>query len=295
VDTPADLGAVPVATAAARRRRGRDAALLALPALVVIVMFVAAMAAVVVLSFSVEGGRWGLRHYVRLATDPLYGDYLWRSFRVSLYCTPITLLLGYPVAYVMARATGAVRMALLLLLVVQFFTSYVIRAYALILVLGNNGIVNRALLALGAIDRPLTLLYNELGVAVSLVLIALPFMVFPIYSVLRNVEPNLETAASSLGADPRRVFWHVIFPLSVPGVLAGAVLVFLFNLTAYIMPGLLGGGYFDMAANVIYDQAMEVRDRGFASAMSIALLLATLLVVYLTNRWGARLSAWTEE
>jgi putative spermidine/putrescine transport system permease protein len=294
VDTAADPDARPVAPPAGRIRRARDAALLALPALVVILVFVAATAAVVALSFSVGGG-WGLRHYVRLATDPLYLGYIWRSFRVSLYCTPITLLLGYPVAYVMARAGGAVRTSLLLLLVVQFFTSYVIRAYAFILVLGNNGIINRTLLALGAIDRPLTLLYNELGVAVSLVLIALPFMVFPVYSVLRNVEPNLEVAASSLGADPRRVFWHVILPLSVPGVLAGVVLVFLFDLTAYIMPGLLGGGYFDMAANVIYDQAMEVRDRGFASAMSIGLLLATLLVVYLTNRWGARLSAWAEE
>jgi putative spermidine/putrescine transport system permease protein len=278
-----------------RTRRGRDAVLLVLPALVVILAFIAASAAVAVLSFSVGGGRWGLRHYIRLATDPLYRDYLWRSFRVSLYCTPITLLLGYPVAYVMARAAGAVRMALLLLLVVQFFTSYVIRAYAFILVLGNNGIINRSLLALGVIDRPLRLLYNELGVAVSLVVIALPFMVFPIYSALRHVEPNLEAAASSLGANPRRVFWHVVVPLSVPGVLAGSVLVFLFDLTAYIMPGLLGGGYFDMAANVIYDQAMEVRDRGFASAMSIGLLLVTLLVVYLATRWGSRLSNWAEE
>ena len=276
-------------------RRSRDAALLTLPALVVILVFFAATAAIVIVSFSVGEGRWGIRHYRRLVSDPLYLGYLWRSFRVALYCTPVTLLLGYPVAYVMARARGPVRMALTLLLVVQFFTSYVIRAYALILVLGNNGIINRALLALGIVDRPLTLLYNELGVAISLVLIALPFMVFPIYGVLKNVEPTLETAATSLGADRRRVFWHVVLPLSLPGVLAGVVLVFLFDLTAYIMPGLLGGGYFDMAANVIYDQAMEVRDRGFASAMSIALLLATLLVVYLTNRWGGRVAERSSE
>jgi putative spermidine/putrescine transport system permease protein len=257
---------------------------------VVLAVFAAATASVLVASFAVGGGRLGLRHYVRLVSDPLYAGYLWRSFRVALYCTPITLLLGYPVAYVMARASSGVRLALTVLLVVQFFTSYVIRAYALILVLGNNGIVNRALLALGLVEQPLRLLYNEFGVAASLVLIALPFVVFPVYSVLKNVEPNLEAAAASLGADRRRVFWHVVFPLSLPGVLAGAVLVFLFDLTAYIMPGLLGGGYFDMAANVIYDQAMEVRDRGFASAMSMGLLAATLLVVYLTNRWGGRLA-----
>jgi len=283
-------GAGPVAPTAGRARRGRDAALLTLPAVLVLLVFFAATATIVVASLSVGGGRWGLRHYLRLCSDPLYLGYLWRSFRVALYCTPITLLLGYPVAYVMARTTGPVRMALTLLLVVQFFTSYVIRAYALILVLGNNGIINRTLLALGAVDRPLKLLYNELGVAISLVLIAVPFMVFPIYGVLKNVEPNLEAAATSLGADRRRVFWHVVLPLSLPGVLAGAILVFLFDLTAYIMPGLLGGGYFDMAANVIYDQAMEVRDRGFASAMSMGLLVVTLLMVYLSNRWGARVS-----
>ena len=283
-------GAGPVAPTAGRVRRGRDAALLTLPAVLVLLVFFAATATIVVASLSVDGGRWGLRHYVRLFSDPLYLGYLWRSFRVALYCTPITLLLGYPVAYVMARTTGPVRMALTLLLVVQFFTSYIIRAYALILVLGNNGIINRALLALGAVDRPLKLLYNELGVAISLVLISVPFMVFPIYGVLRNVEPNLEAAAISLGADRRRVFWHVVLPLSLPGVLAGAILVFLFDLTAYIMPGLLGGGYFDMAANVIYDQAMEVRDRGFASAMSMGLLVVTLLMVYLANRWGARVT-----
>jgi putative spermidine/putrescine transport system permease protein len=269
------------------RRRARDASLLVAPALLVIAVFAVATATVAVASVS-RGGQWSLAHYARLVSDPLYLGYLWRSFRVALYCTPITILLGYPVAYVMARAPAPVRSALTLLLVVQFFTSYVIRAYALILVLGNNGIVNRSLLALGIVDRPLKLLYNEFGVAVSLVLIALPFAIFPIYGVLKHVEPNLEAAATSLGADRLRVFWNVVFPLSLPGVLAGAVLVFLFDLTAYIMPGLLGGGYFDMAANVIYDQAMEVRDRGFASAMSIGLLLVTIAVLYVMNRWGGR-------
>jgi putative spermidine/putrescine transport system permease protein len=109
--------------------------------------------------------------------------------------------------------------------------------------------------------------------------------------VLKNIEANLETAATSLGASRRRVFWHVILPLSFPGVLAGVVLVFLFDLTAYIMPGLLGGGYFDMVANVIYDQAMEVRDQGFAAAISMVLLVATFAVMYLTARWGARYAA----
>ncbi|MBI2203327.1 MAG: ABC transporter permease [Candidatus Rokubacteria bacterium] len=266
----------------------RAAALLVLPAIAVLAVFVAAMALTGLTSFAADAGRWSVKHYVRLVSDSHYLGYLWRSFRIAAYCTPITLLLGYPVALVMATASSGVRLGLTLLLVVQFFTSYVIRAYALMLVLGNNGVVNRALLALGVVDQPLTLMYNEFGVAVSLVLLPMPFMVFPIYSVLKNVEPNLEAAATSLGADRLRVFWHVTFPLTLPGVVAGVVLVFLFDLTAYIMPGLLGGGYFDMVANVIYDQAMEVRDQSFAAAISMVLLVATLAVLYLTTRWGAR-------
>lgn len=270
--------------------RRRSAGLLVLPAAAVLAVFAAATALTGASSFAVDAG-WGLKHYGRLLADSHFLGYFWRSFRIAAYCTPITLLLAYPVALVMAASTGGVRLALTLLLVVQFFTSYVIRAYALMLVLGNNGVVNRTLLALGIVDRPLTLMYNEFGVAVSLVLLAMPFMVFPIYSVLKNIEPNLEAAATSLGASRLRVFWHVVFPLSLPGVLAGVVLVFLFDLTAYIMPGLLGSGYFDMIANVIYDQAMEVRDQPFAAALSMVLLVATLAVVYLTTRWGARHAA----
>jgi ABC-type spermidine/putrescine transport system permease subunit I len=261
-----------------------------LPALPVIAVFVAALAVMALTSLMAGAGRLGLRHYARFVSDPLYLGYLWRSFRVAAYCTAITLLAGYALAYVMARASARVRLLLSLVLVVQFFTSYIVRAYALILILGNNGLINRSLLRLGVIDRPLRLLYNELGVAISLVLIALPFMVFPIYSVLRNVEPNLETAATSLGADRLRVFWHVVLPLSLPGVQAGIVLVFLFDLTAFIMPGLLGGGYFDMAANLIYDQAMTVLDQPFAAAASTILLLATLAALQLLNACGARLT-----
>lgn len=261
-----------------------------LPSLPVIAVFLAALAVMALTSLTAGAGRWSLRHYVRFVSDPLYLGYFWRSFRVAAYCTAVTLLAGYALAYVMARASARVRLLLTLLLVVQFFTSYITRAYALILVLGNNGLVNRLLLRLGVVDRPLRLLYNELGVAISLVLIALPFMVFPIYSVLKNVEPNLETAATSLGADRFRVFWHVVLPLSLPGVQAGVVLVFLFDLTAFIMPGLLGGGYFDMAANLIYDQAMTVLDQPFAAAASTVLLVATLATLHVLNAWGARLT-----
>jgi len=272
------------------RRQRWLPALLLLPAALVIAAFLGSLAITGVISFSDGRGQWTLRHYERFLFDAHYLNYLWRSFRIAAYCTPVTLLLGYPFAYVMSRSSPAVRVALTVILVVQFFTSYIVRTYALILALGNNGILNRSLLELGVLSQPVQLLFREPGVAISLVVIPLPFMILPIYSVLKNVEPNLETAASSLGASRFKVFWTVTFPLSLPGVFAGIVLVFLFDLTAFIIPAMLGGGYVDMIANAIHEQAMAVLDKHFAAAMSVVLLLVTLLVLYAINAVGSRVT-----
>jgi putative spermidine/putrescine transport system permease protein len=173
---------------------------------------------------------------------------------------------------------------LTLVLVVQFFTSYIIRAYALMLVLGNNGLINRMLLKTGLIDRPLPLMHNETGVAIGLVMVSLPFMVFPVYSVLKGIDRRLEEVAESLGAGEWQVFWNVTLPLSLPGMAAGVVLVFLFQLTAFIVPGLLGGGYYDMVANFIYDQALGVLNIPFAAAVAMVMLAITLILVIGLNK-----------
>lgn len=268
----------------------RASAPLLLPAGAYLLLFLAGLASMAVISF--RDAEAPLAHYRRFLGDPFYLGYLWRSFRVALYCTPVTLLLAYPVAYVMARATRPVRLLMTVLLVVQFFTSYVIRGYALMAVLGNNGLVNRTLLALGLVERPVRLMYNELGVAIGLVVVAFPFMVFPIYSVLKNIRPSLGEAAAGLGARPSQIFWTVTLPLSLPGVAAGVVLVFLFDLTAFVIPGLLGAGFFDMIANLIFDQALSVLNPGFAAAAAVLLLGVTLLAVYGLQRGFAR---FTEE
>ena len=275
--------------AVARERRGLPILLL-LPAALVIATLLGSLAVTCATSFSDAHGNWTVRHYERFLSDSHFLNYLWRSFRIAAYCTPVTLLLGYPFAYVMSRSSPTVRLALTLILIVQFFTSYIVRTYALILILGNNGILNRSLIDLGILDQPLKLLFHEAGVAISLALVPLPSMLLPIYSVLKNIEPNLEAAASSLGASRLKVFWFVIFPLSLPGVVAGVVLVFLFDLTAFIMPAMLGGGYVDMIANAIHEQAMAVLDKPFAAAMSMVLLVITLLVLYAINVFGSRAS-----
>ncbi|WJR74992.1 ABC transporter permease [Bradyrhizobium sp. NP1] len=270
------------------RKNGAIFVLLA-PGALLIGIFLAALVVAGLISLHDPEGNVSLAQYRRFLSDPFYLGFMWRSFRVAAYCTPITLLLGYPFAYVMARSGQAVRLTLTLLLVVQFFTSYIVRTYALILVLGNNGIINRALLQLGLIERPVSLLFHEAGVAIGLILVPLPFMIFPIYSVLKNLERNLEAAAASLGASRLRTFVHVTLPLSLPGVLAGIVLVFLFDLTAYIMPGMMGGGYFNMIANIIQEQAMAVLDTPFAAAMSVVLLVIALLTLIVIQRLSSQL------
>ena len=173
---------------------------------------------------------------------------------------------------------------LTVLLVVQFFSSYIIRAYALMIVLGNNGMINRFLIWTGLISSPLPLMHNETGVAIGLIMVSLPFMVFPVYSVLKGIDQRLEEAAESLGAGEWPVFWNVTFPLSLPGVAAGVMIVLLFQLTSFIVPGLLGGGYFDMVANFIYDQALSVLNVPFAAAVAMVMLVITLGLVVVLNR-----------
>lgn len=269
-------------------RNGPAVALL-VPGALVIAVFLGALTITGATSLFDARGGWDWGQYRRFLSDDFYLNFLWRSFRIAIYCTPITLLLGYPYAYVMASATTLVRLVLTLILVVQFFTSYIVRTYAFILVLGNNGIINRPLLQLGLIERPIPLLFHEAGVAIALVLVPLPFMILPIYSVLKNIDANLDVAAASLGASRFKAFWHVTVPLSLPGVLVGIVLVFLFDLTAYIMPGMLGGGYVNMIANVIQEQAMAVLDPRFASAISMILLGITFLALYAIHVVGARM------
>jgi ABC-type spermidine/putrescine transport system permease subunit I len=260
---------------------------LLIPGLVCLFIFGASIAAIGIMSLRpsrlAEIGL-SLHQYLRFFSDAHYLMYIWRSLKVSMYGTLLTFLFGYPVAYLMARTGPRLKLILTLLLVVQFFSSYIVRAYALMLVLGNNGIINRALIRIGLTHSPLHLMYNETGVAIGLVMASLPFMVFPVYSVLKGIDRRLEEAAESLGAGQWPVFWNVTLPLSLPGVAAGVMIVLLFQVTSFIVPGLLGGGYFDMVANFIYDQALGVLDVPFAAAVAMVMLVIILGLVVLLNK-----------
>jgi ABC-type spermidine/putrescine transport system permease subunit I len=256
------------------------------PALAVVLFFFGCLGVMVAYSFLPNAGmaqvgtEFTLANYGRFFGNSFYLSYVSRSLVLSAYCTAVTLVLGYAVAYVMYRATPRMLLLISLVLIVQFFTAYVIRTYAIMLVLGRNGLINQVLLGLGVIDQPLKLLFNEIGVAIGMVMVSIPFMVFPIYSSLHAIPKNLEPAAHALGASPLRCFWTITLPLTIPGIAAGVIIVYLFEVTAYIIPALLGGGYYDMVANLIYSKAMGAMDYPLSSAIAMTMLVISCVIVY---------------
>jgi putative spermidine/putrescine transport system permease protein len=226
-----------------------------------------------------------LDNYVQFFGSTFYLGYLFRSLWIAAYCTAITAVLGYTIAYFIHRSGHTTRVVVGTLLIIQFFTAYVIRTYAVMLVIGKTGILNRSLIGVGLIDQPLSLLFTETGVAIGMVLVSLPFMVFPILASLQAMPPNVEMAAASLGASNTRIFWQVTIPLTMPGIAAGVVVVYLFELTSYIVPGILGGGYVDMIANLIYAKAMQSFDHPFAAAAAVVTLLISGTTIYLLQKF----------
>ncbi len=229
------------------------------------------------LLLSVEGGT--LEHFERALLDGLYLRVLLETLRMALIVTAVTFVLGYPVAYFLASATPAWATAGLVFLILPFWTSVLIRTYAWSVILGRNGLINRLLDSLGLVDEPLRLLNNETGVLIGMVHVLLPYMVFPVYSIMRRIDGNLVRAAEGLGASASQSFTRVYFPLSVPGVLAGTTLVFVLAIGFFITPAILGGGRVMMIAVLIEQQIRELSNWGFAAALS-AVLLAAALAAY---------------
>ncbi len=239
--------------------------------------FLLPLVSVLVYSF-IERGTYGgvrwiftLENYQRLF-DGLYLGILWRSVSTALVCTSVCLLLGYPFAYYLARYRPKHRSILLLLVVVPFWTNFLIRTYAWILILRTEGLLNSLLGSVFPDLSPLELLNTPLAVQIGLVYGYLPFMILPLYAALEQLDMSLLEAAQDLGASPRRAFWHVTVPLSLPGILAGSMLVFIPTVGAFLTPDLLGGGKVSYIGNVIERQFKTARDWPFGSALSFMLM-----------------------
>jgi spermidine/putrescine transport system permease protein len=213
-------------------------------------------------------------NYSRLA-DPLYAAILWRSLLYAVIATAVCVILGFPLALFIARS-GRRRNLYLALVIVPFWTSFLVRTYAWMFLLRDTGLINSALLALGVIREPLTLLYTPFAVILGLVYGYLPFMVLPVYATLERLDKSLLEASADLGASPRATLIHVIVPLSKPGIVAGSTLVFISCLGAYLTPDLLGGGKTIMIGNLVQNQFTTARDWPFGAALSLVLMLVVM-------------------
>ena len=208
--------------------------------------------------------------------DPLYLEIIGRTFFIAALNTLLCLALGYPLAYFIVFKGRRWRNALVLLVMVPFWTSLLIRAYAWVVILGGNGIANRTLQFLGITDEPLTLIFTPEAVLMGMVYSYLPFMILPLYAALEKFDTRLKEAAQDLGASRWHTFWRVTFPLSLPGVIAGSILVFIPSAGEFVIPDLLGGSRTVMTGNLIQNQFLQARDWAFGSALSV--LLAVLLL-----------------
>ena len=225
-----------------------------------------------------------LEHYRRFF-DPLYLDILRRTFAWSIACTAICLVLGYPVAYVIARS-GRWKHVLLFLVVLPFWTSFLVRTFAMIFLLRDTGLVNSLLLRLGLIENPVTLLYTPFAVMTGLVYGFLPFMILPVYASLEKLDLSLLEAAEVLGARPAERFRRITLPLSLPGVVAGCLLVFIPALGSFLTADLLGGAKQLMIGNLVQNQFSAARNWPFGSAASFIVMVLVLaaVLVYLRVR-----------
>ncbi|MET0090701.1 MAG: spermidine/putrescine ABC transporter permease PotB [Candidatus Thiodiazotropha sp.] len=221
-----------------------------------------------------------LESYQRLWA-PIYAGVFWHSLWLSGVTTLICLLLGYPFAYLVARMSPGWRNFMLFMMVVPFWTNSLIRTYAIKLILGSKGLINSLLLATGLVERPLQLLYTEFAVIFGLVYILLPFLVLPLIASFDKLDKNLLEAAHDLGAKRWQRFVHVVLPLTMPGVVAGCLIVFLPAMGMFYVSDLLGGAKNLLIGNVIKNQFLLTRDWPFGSAISVGLILIMALLLYL--------------
>lgn len=227
-----------------------------------------------------------LANYANLI-KPLYLDTFLRTIKVSLFATFICAVVGYPIAYYLARKVRRFRLILLMMVILPLWTSYLVRTFAWMLILGRNGIINYFLKKLGLIDESLTwLLYSDFAVTIGLVHIYLPFMILPTYAVIEKLSPDLFEAAEDLGASRLMILFCITLPLSLPGIATGCLFVFIQSVGAFVTPELLGGTRSMMIGNIIAQQFGIAYEYPFGSAMALVVMLIILIVASITLRYG---------
>lgn len=250
--------------------------------------FLAPMAVVLISSLTSAQETVTFANYARILFDQYHWDVLWRTARISLLTTVICMIVGYPLAYFLVHGVSSrtLRRGLIVLLVLPLFTSNIVRSFGWMVLLGRRGLVNESLAGLGLIDSPFRFLGTEAGVIIGLVYINMPFIVIAVGNALAKIDRSYTDASSDLGASRFTSFWTITFPLSLPGLTAGALLVFALSVGAYVTPAVLGGGQVTMFSMLIFQQYTSVFDFNYGGALSITLLLLTLAMVSLSGIVG---------
>jgi putative spermidine/putrescine transport system permease protein len=230
----------------------------------------------------------GFAQYAKFLTDGFNLGVLGSTLALGLQVTALSLVMGFPLAYLYTQAPARWQGPLMLIIVLPLLTSSVVRTFAWVVILGRQGIVNNALIDLGLAAAPLKLLYTPGAVAVALAQIELPLMVLPLITALMNIDPNLRPASLALGAGHWRTFWRITLPLSIPGLLAGCLLVFASSVSAFVTQTLVGGGQHMYMPFYMYQQAIQANNYPFAAAIAMVLLACVLAVVVAVNALGRR-------
>lgn len=258
-----------------------------------VLFFMAPLLIVLVVSFSrrsllgVVEYDFNLDNYRRVFSDPIYLRILWRSIWLAIINTVLCLLVGYPFAFYIARQNPARQRVLIFLVMVPFWTNFLIRTYALIFIVRDTGLINNWLIGLGVIEEQLKIMFTQTGVMLGMLYGYLPFSVLPLYASIEQLDFNYVQAAQDLGANGVKVFTRVILPLTMPGVVAASIITFIPTLGAYVTPDLMGGGNTFLIGNLLQQQFMTVRDWPFGSALGFILMIMVLAATMIYFRAGA--------
>jgi putative spermidine/putrescine transport system permease protein len=279
------IATVPSAIVAQPPNRDRRlAAGLAAPAVIILTaLFVVPLLLLLVGSVRSPGG-FTLAEYARLLGTPYYLGVVWNSLRLAMLTTLIALAIGYPAAFALARARGAVRSLLLATLFLPLAASVIVKAFAWTILLRSDGLVNTVLITLGIIREPIRMIFTETALIVGSVNIFLPFMILPIYSVVAQLDRRMTDAAATLGASPVVAFLRVTLPLTMPGIVAGVALVFSLSVSAYVVPTLLIGERYPTLASTIAKAYLLARQPAFGAAAGVVLLVIAIAVITLSTR-----------
>lgn len=234
------------------------------------------------------GNEWTLQNYIKFMTDAFYLGVVWRTVKIALLTTVITIIISYPVAFQISQSKGRARNYLTLLVLSPLLISMVIRCYGWVILLSNNGVINNSLIKLGWIDQPLTLLYTELSVVIGMVHVLFPYMVLSIMGSLEKIDPSVIRASQNLGASSIRTFFSILLPLTLPGVFAGSVMVFSLSVSSFVTPAILGGPQVKVMSYLTYEQVAVMLNWPYGGAIGFLLILIATITIVIYSKILAR-------